>query len=126
MEQAGPTSKKEDDNLPSAEEHNDRITRALDYLISGRPTFGIIDKGRTSDERSLIWVENGHFFGMGYIPMDIGLSDISEARDYLTRYATNRYMMQLIETYAQNYPGKIVRPTVTLQEQQEYQKHDTL
>lgn len=62
---------------------------------------------------------------MGYIPMDICLSDISEARDYLTRYASNRYMMQLIETYAQKYPGKIVKPTVTLQEQQEHQKHDT-
>ena len=93
--------------------------------MSGKPTFGIIDKGRTSDERTCIWVENGHFYGMGYIPMDVGLSDISEVRDYLTRYAGSRYMMQLIETYAQKYPGKIVRPTALLQEQQEHQKHDT-
>lgn len=124
-EYAEPTSKKEEGSLPSPEEHNERVRRALDYLMSGKPTFGIIDKGRTSDERTCIWVENGHFYGMGYIPMDVGLSDISEVRDYLTRYAGSRYMMQLIETYAQKYPGKIVRPTALLQEQQEHQKHDT-
>lgn len=110
------TAKKAPDDLPCIEEHNDKVNQALDYLLAGRPTFGIIDKGRTPDERSCIWVENGHFFGMGYIPLDIGISDPSEIKNYLTRYGSNQYIMQLIETYTQNYPGKIFRPTVWVEQ----------
>ncbi|MGJ1269521.1 exonuclease domain-containing protein [Sphingobacterium spiritivorum] len=110
------TAKKEQDNLPDMEEHNDKVNQALDYLMAGRPTFGIIDKGRTTDERSCIWVENGHFFGMGYIPSDIGISDISEIKNYLTRYSSNQYIMQLIETYTHKYPGKVIRTSVLVEE----------
>lgn len=110
------TAKKEQDDLPDMGEHNDKVSHALDYLMAGRPTFGIIDKGRTADERSCIWVENGHFFGMGYIPSDIGISDISEIKNYLTRYSSNQYIMQLIETYTQKYPGKVIRTSVLVEE----------
>lgn len=110
------TAKKEQDNLPDMEVHNGKVSHALDYLMAGRPTFGIIDKGRTTDERSCIWVENGHFFGMGYIPSDIGISDISEIKNYLTRYNSNQYIMQLIETYTQKYPGKVIRTSVLVEE----------
>lgn len=110
------TAKKEQDDLPDMGEHNDKVCHALDYLMAGRPTFGIIDKGRTADERSCIWVENGHFFGMGYIPSDIGITDISEIKNYLTRYSSNQYIMQLIETYTQKYPGKVIRTSVLVEE----------
>jgi DNA polymerase-3 subunit epsilon len=40
-------------------------------LFKHRPSFAIIDKGRTNDERSYIWVENGRFYGMGYIDSEV-------------------------------------------------------
>jgi DNA polymerase-3 subunit epsilon len=52
-------------NLPDSDYHNDQIQVAIDFLFK-QPSFAIIDKGRTNDERSYIWVENGRFYGMGY------------------------------------------------------------
>ena len=89
------------------EHHNRQIESALDFLLSNRSSFAIIDKGRSVEERSCIWVENGHFYGMGYIGTDIGFTDPSEIKDYVTPYSSNQYIMQLIYAYAEKYPGKI-------------------
>jgi len=99
--------KKDVSELPDVESHNERIENAIDFLIKGRPSFGIIDKGRTPDERSCIWVENGHFYGMGYITTDIAIAEPSELKDYVTQYRSSNYIMQLISSYAAKYPGKV-------------------
>ncbi|WDO12350.1 GIY-YIG nuclease family protein [Flavobacterium sp. WW92] len=104
--------RKGNDSLPDLDEHNLRIDRALEHLSLSRPSFGIVDKGRSADERSCVWVEKGHFYGMGYLPSDTGIREASEIRDYVTPYASNGYLMQLINAYAEKYPGKVVRPTV--------------
>lgn len=94
-------------NLPDVESHNDQIENAIDYILKNRPSFFIIDKGRTATERSCIWVENGHFYGMGYITSDIGITEPAEIKDYVTSYKSNHYIMQLIYAYAKKHPGKV-------------------
>jgi len=94
--------------LPDVALHNSQIDNVIAFISKSRPTFAIVDKGRSADERSYIWVEEGHFYGMGYVSSDIGFSDVSEIKDYVTRYRSNQYMMQLIYTYAGKYPGKVV------------------
>lgn len=94
-------------NLPSVEEHNDAVDRLIESLSEQKPSFAILDKGRTSDERSCIWIENGDFYGMGYISADIGITEPAEIKEYVTQYKSNQYMMQLIHSFAANYPGKI-------------------
>lgn len=94
-------------HLPEIEHHNRQIENALDFLLSNRSSFAIIDKGRSIEERSCIWVENGHFYGMGYIALDVGFTDPSEIKDYVTSYNSNHYIMQLIYAYAEKYPGKV-------------------
>lgn len=99
--------KKDSENLPDVLHHNEKIENAIDFLLSNRPSFAIIDKGRSADERSCIWVENGHFYGMGYLPSDVALTDPSEIKNYVTPYRSNQYIMQLIYSYAEKHPGKI-------------------
>jgi DNA polymerase-3 subunit epsilon len=77
--------------------------------MSGKPSFAIIDKGRSKDERSCIWVENGHFYGMGYISSDIGFTQAHEIKEYVTPYNSNQYIMQLIYSYAEKYPSKLIK-----------------
>jgi DNA polymerase-3 subunit epsilon len=96
-------------NLPVIQQHNQQIDNALDFLLSNRPSFAIIDKGRSADEYSCIWVENGRFYGMGYIASDIQLNEFSDLRHYVVPYSSNQYIMQLIYTYAEKYPGKVKR-----------------
>ncbi|MDQ6472367.1 exonuclease domain-containing protein [Flavobacterium sp. LHD-80] len=94
-------------NLPDVLFHNEQIDNAIDFLLNNRPTFAIIDKGRSKDERSCIWIENGHFYGMGYIPSDISIHDPLEVKNYVTQYKSNQYMVHLIFAFAEKYPGKV-------------------
>ena len=95
-------------NLPDAAHHNQQVEHAIDFVSKDRPSFAIIDKGRSADERSYIWVENGHFYGMGYASCDIGFTVPSEVREYVTPYKSNQYIMQLLQSFALKYPGKVV------------------
>ncbi|SCY28935.1 exonuclease domain-containing protein [Flavobacterium caeni] len=98
--------------LPDVTEHNHRVARALDFLQSNRPSFAIVDKGRSDDEKSCIWVENGHFYGMGYVSSDIGLEHIHELKEHITPYRSNSYTVQLIHNFAQKHPRKVVYPKI--------------
>lgn len=46
--------------------YNKRATEILKHYVFDNPNFAIIDKGRSTDERSLILIENGRFGGFGY------------------------------------------------------------
>ncbi|MFP9097737.1 exonuclease domain-containing protein [Flavobacterium sp. RHBU_24] len=96
--------------LPDMERHNNAVNNALEFVEASRPSYAIVDKGRNHDERSCIWVEKGHFYGMGYITSDIAIAEVSEIKDHVTPYQTNGYIMQLISTYASKYPGKVLKP----------------
>lgn len=98
--------------LPAADEHNEKVASALASLTEDRPSFAIIDKGRSADEQSCIWVEKGDFYGMGYLSADLGITATSEVREHVTRYHSNHYIMQLIEGFAQKHPGKVFREAV--------------
>ena len=95
-------------NAPDVDHHNSQLENAIEFLAKDRPSFAILDKGRSPDERSCIWVENGDFYGMGYLASDVGFNEPSEVRDYVTPYRSNQYIMQLIYSYAGKYPGKVV------------------
>ncbi len=99
-------------NLPEVATHNNQIDAAIEHLQSRKTSFAIIDKGRNADERSCIWVENGHFYGMGYLTTDITLSDASEVKEYVTPYKSNHYITQLVTNFAEKYPGKVLKQSV--------------
>lgn len=94
--------------LPDVAEHNEQVNNAIEYLQSNRSSFAIVDKGRCTDERSCIWVENGHFYGMGYIGQDVGITDVSVLKDYVTPYKSNQYIMKLLTSFAEKHPGKVI------------------
>jgi DNA polymerase-3 subunit epsilon len=93
--------------FPDLAHHNQQVEDAIDSMLKNRPTFAIVDKGRNDDERSCVWVENGHFYGMGYIGSDVALTEPSAIKDYVTRYVSNQYLMQVINTFAKKYPRKV-------------------
>lgn len=101
-------------DFPQTEEHNSQIEKALEHLANNRPTFAIIEKGRDKNEQSCIWVENGHFYGMGYIPTDTSFQNPSEIKDFLTQYPSNHYTKQLLFSYAEKHPNKIKHFTKTI------------
>ncbi|MDX6188675.1 exonuclease domain-containing protein [Flavobacterium sp. Fl-318] len=96
------------EDSPDVALHNEQVDNAIDFLLNQRPSFAIIDKGRSTDERSCIWIEKGHFYGMGYIPSDASITEPSEVKNYVTPYKSNQYIMHLIFAYAEKHPNKIL------------------
>ncbi|MBB4804416.1 DNA polymerase-3 subunit epsilon [Flavobacterium nitrogenifigens] len=94
-------------SLPDVIMHNAQVDNAIDYLLNNRPSFAIIDKGKSKEERSCVWIENGHFYGMGYLPSDISIHEASEVKNYVTPYKSNQYIEQLIFSYAEKHPRKV-------------------
>jgi DNA polymerase-3 subunit epsilon len=52
-------------------------------------------------------VENGRFYGMGYIDSEVIINDLSQIKEHIMPYKTNQYIMQLIFSFAQKYPRKV-------------------
>jgi DNA polymerase-3 subunit epsilon len=102
--------------LPTVEEHNSQVELALESFQHNRETFALIDKGRNSNERSCIWIEEGEFYGMGYFEMDTDLTNWDDIKQSLDRYPNNHYIMQLIESFREKNPSKIIFPKQESQE----------
>lgn len=98
--------------LPSLTNHNTKVENALDFLSQNRPTYAIVDKGRSVDERSCIWVEKGHFYGMGYIANEEVIYEPQQLKEHVTRYQSNQYIMKLIHSYVEKHPSKVQRIAV--------------
>lgn len=95
--------------LPDVTLHNTRVENALESLQASKPSFAILDKGRHGDEHSCLWIENGHFYGMGYIDSSVVINAAHEIKDYVTPYPSNGYVMGLIWGYTSKYPAKVLR-----------------
>jgi DNA polymerase-3 subunit epsilon len=50
-----------------AAHYNERVLQAI-ASITQRPSYVVIDKGLAENEVSCILVDQGSFFGMGYLP----------------------------------------------------------
>ncbi len=94
--------------LPDVGEYNDKVRIALEQLKENQPTFAVIDKGRNENEKSYVWVEEGNLYAMGYIDVDTDLNTLEDIRNSLPRYSGNLYMMQLINSFKEKNPKKIL------------------
>lgn len=95
------------EQVESAGEYNERVKKACDSLRS-QPTFAIVDKGINDDDRSCILVQEGKFYGMGYIPADAQLTSFETIKDYLTIYKENSFIRNLVNGYAARFPAKVI------------------
>jgi DNA polymerase-3 subunit epsilon len=52
---------------------------------------------------------------MGYFGSDLAFNEPSAVKDCVTRYRSNRYLMQVINTFAKKYPRKVTYATAVIQ-----------
>ena len=82
----------------SPEEYNKRVLNAVEHYMFQNDTFIIVDKGRNSDERSVVKVKNGKYLGFGYIDYD-QLNNRELIDDCINLYNDNRDVQQIIRGY---------------------------
>ncbi len=91
--------------------YNQRVESAIGALLQSLPSFTLMDEGRHADERSCILVEQGRFYGMGYLPTDVGYLDTDGLKGYLKQYPENDYMRGLVFQHAERWPAKKINLT---------------
>jgi DNA polymerase-3 subunit epsilon len=89
-----------------AADYNNRVEAAVTALVQSLPSFTLLDEGRNPEEKSCILVEQGRFYGMGYLPTDTQIMDPMELKNYLTRYPENDYMRGLVYQHVERWPAK--------------------
>jgi DNA polymerase-3 subunit epsilon len=93
----------------SVADYNEKINRAISALKETLPTFAIRDEGRTDDEHSCILIEEGRFYGMGYISHYFEANTLEQVKNCLTPYPGNDYMHNMVLSYAEKHPWKRIQ-----------------
>ncbi|WP_313529633.1 exonuclease domain-containing protein [Sphingobacterium multivorum] len=93
--------------LPDRDLHNTRVERCIEDWLKQQPSFVLIDKGRNSDEKSCIVIENGVFYGMGYIDQYGQYNEFEDIKGQVKKYQSNHYMMELVKMAAERHPAKV-------------------
>lgn len=91
-----------------ADGYNRRVEAAINSLKEQLPTFALRDKGRNYDEQSCLLIENGQFYGMGYIPNDFEADSFETLKNYLSPYPDNGYIRNMVLSHAERFPMKKV------------------
>lgn len=90
----------------SAASYNVRVKYAMQHLKSMLPSFALVDKGRTDEEQSCLLIEQGQFYGMGYISHYTDVNSADNLKSALTPYPSNDYILHLILSHTSRFPHK--------------------
>jgi DNA polymerase-3 subunit epsilon len=96
----------ESEDLPAPQVYNERVLFALQSLKEQLPTFALLDEGREPSEKSVVLMEGGKFYGMGYIKETENISCATALKQHLTVYPETDYIRNLIYSYVGKWPEK--------------------
>lgn len=100
----------EEDNI-SVDLYNNRVETAIEYLRCALPSFAVVEKvslPKKQEKQGIILIENGRFYGMGYVAADVSMQRIDEIKPHLTAYPENGYIRGLVYAYASKFPDRKV------------------
>ena len=92
----------------NAAEYNERVRSALLHLKNNLPSLAILEKGRTPGEHCCVLLEEGEFYGMGYLKADQLVNEKQVLKELLTPYPGNELIKMMILKHAGMYPQKVV------------------
>ena len=97
-----------DVELLDAAAYNERVAKALLYLKESLPSFAVVESAPLlqKQQQGIILMENGRFFGMGYIPANVSISSIADIKPHITPYPENGYIRGLVYQYASKHPDR--------------------
>ncbi len=87
--------------------YNLRVQEAIEGFSFHNETFFIVDKGRTADEKSVVYIENGEYKGFGYYDTSLNAPEIDELKDYIKQYNHNKDIQQILCQYMKTGIKKI-------------------
>ena len=85
--------------LEEPDAYNRRAREALKQFEYVHPNMIILDKGRTMNEKSVVFIENGRYLGFGFIDLTYFDGSMDEFRGCIKTHADNRDIQKIINGY---------------------------
>lgn len=85
--------------------YNKRSAKAIESFKGKGESVAIIGKGRNTDERGMVLVENGNYLGFGFMEKDTVVSDFETARRYVKVGHETSTVQNLINSFLINPRG---------------------
>ena len=88
------------------EEHttyNERVNALITKNSYSNKNMVIVDKGRTIEERSAIWIKNGVFAGLGYFSLNHQINNPKILESIITPMENNRDTQHIIQSYLRRH-----------------------
>ena len=89
-------------------DYNARVADAVEQLRKELPSFAIREKSYFNNKDSCVLMEDGKFYGMGYVDADFDFSLKDDLRNKLQIYPEYDFVRSLIKRYASEQPDKVV------------------
>ncbi len=90
------------------DDYNQKAKMALSSLVYPDNSFIIIDKGRTTSEKSIVIVENGRYKGYGYVNENEMNEDPKLMKLHITKDNDSMEVQQIIKTYLKKHEELMV------------------
>jgi len=87
--------------------YNERVVNAVNQLKQELPSYTIRERSYFNNSDACILMENGKFYGMGYVPVDFDVSDAGALKDHLQQYPEYQFVRSLINRYAIEQPESV-------------------
>ncbi|HRV54202.1 MAG: exonuclease domain-containing protein [Flavobacteriaceae bacterium] len=97
-------------NKEEAESYNERVLELIEKNSYSGQNLAIIDRGREIDERSVIYIKNGIFYGVGFFDLNYQINHPEVLESLITPMQNNRHTQHIIQSYLRkNKRLKILR-----------------
>lgn len=81
------------------EEYNERVAKALDYIGQFEDSCLLVEKGRTTTEKSFIYLNRGKYAGYGFIDSSEEVSQPEDFRNFLIPQKCSEYAERIVSRY---------------------------
>lgn len=86
-------------NEESIEDYNKRAQQLISKYSYDNKDMVIVDKGREVDERSVIYIENGIFRGLGFFDLNHQINNVDVLQKLITPMQNNKDTQHIIQSY---------------------------
>lgn len=88
--------------------YNTRVNEALKTMLLNRDNFFIKEKGRTMEEDAIVVVQEGAYYGYGFVPKEISLGTIEDIMAYVQPQKETVETKRLVASYAFKHQEKLI------------------
>jgi DNA polymerase-3 subunit epsilon len=89
-----------------ASSYNARVDMAIHELQQELPSFAIMEEGRESGEKTWLLMEDGRFYGMGFLPAKQVIHNKEQLKELITPYMGNEFVRHFMLQHAELYPTR--------------------